>query len=501
MKRCIAAIVCLGAAGLLMAQGSFTIYRPANGSKVRETIHIQIPKNSVPEGGYVGVFVGGKFVEAVVPKAPSANSKFLQYDLDTKARKIPDGKVSIELVLYVNYSDQPRIVDRSAVEVYVANTSSINVPEDGLSLRYKFVRGNEYIYTVMNRVAVTTLSEVENKSGGKPGELPVEAEKIRMLYAVDNVYPNGDGLIRMQALPEKGKDYAWLTTEENTTPRKYMDYEMASIYMRLTNTGREVFGSIPSFWPFEGVSGEANRLDLFAAFPLPTLPGRPVQVGGSWQGSFNVGKIDLEKLYEADRVSKSGTARGELLGVEWESGHPCAKIQYTIELSEKSKEGQALTSSGASFGDEKTSRTETIWFALDKSIPVKMVSNTIIDRKLVTANPLGGGFGNNRFGGGPMGGPGMMGGPGGFPGAPGGFSGGKGDEMLLQRGTGGRGGRGQFGGPMGGPGGFPGAPGGFPGAPGGFGSGMMGGRNTGGGAPGQVQYLRLRIERIATLEK
>jgi len=486
MKRCIAAMVCLCAAGLLMAQGSFTIYRPANGSKVRETVKIQIPKSSVPEGGYVGVFVGGKFVEAVVPKAPDSKSKFLQYELDTKARKIPDGKVSIELVLYVNYSDQPRIVDRSAIEVNVANSSSIKVPEDGLKLRYKFVRGNEYIYNIQNRTAVTTLSEVENKTGGKPGELPLEAENIRMLYAVDNAYPNGDGLIRMQALPEKGKDYAWLTTEQETSARKYMDYEMASIYMRLTNTGTEVFGSIPNFWSFEGVGGESSKLDLFAAFPLPTLPARPVQVGGNWQGRFQMGEIDLNKIYEVNKVVKSGTARGDLLGVEWEGGHPCVKFQNTLTLSEASKEGKKLASSGASFSDEKTSRTETVWFALDKCVPIKIVTNTIIERKLVTANPMGGGYGGGQMGG-PMGPMGPMGpgGPGGYPGAPGGNGS---EKSMMQRG-------GQRGGPMGGPMGpmGPGGPGGYPG---------MGGRQSGGGgAPGQVQYLRLRIERVATLEK
>src|ERR1700690_3592775 len=109
MKRCMATLLSLGAAGLALAQAPFTIVRPADGSKVRERVHFTIPVNSVPAGGYIGIFTtitgnDGKsvrrFVEAVVPRFPSKNpdtgtyvantkSKFVEYVMDTKAMAIP----------------------------------------------------------------------------------------------------------------------------------------------------------------------------------------------------------------------------------------------------------------------------------------------------------------------------------------------------------------------------------------------------------------------------
>ena len=109
MKRTLGSLFVLVAACWATAQSSFTIVRPADGAKVRETVRLLFPKNSIPDGGYVGIYLGGKFVEAVVP-ARGAN--YLYYDIDTKARAIPDGPLSIEAVLFQEFSERPRIVDR-----------------------------------------------------------------------------------------------------------------------------------------------------------------------------------------------------------------------------------------------------------------------------------------------------------------------------------------------------------------------------------------------------
>ena len=63
MKRAISSIIFGGATVFaLAAQGSFTIVRPFDGSKVREMVKVLFPKNSVPDNsGYVGIFIDGKF--------------------------------------------------------------------------------------------------------------------------------------------------------------------------------------------------------------------------------------------------------------------------------------------------------------------------------------------------------------------------------------------------------------------------------------------------------
>ena len=96
MKKFVAVAFALLAAGAALAQGTFTIRRPVEGSTVREIVTLRIPKNSIPEGGYLGILVNGKFLEAV---APSVDGNDYIYKLDTKRRGIADGTVNIEAVL------------------------------------------------------------------------------------------------------------------------------------------------------------------------------------------------------------------------------------------------------------------------------------------------------------------------------------------------------------------------------------------------------------------
>jgi len=236
MKRAISSIIFGGATICAFAvQGSFTIVRPFDGSKVREMVKVLFPKNSVPEGsGYVGIFIDGQFIEAVSPKL-SADKKNYEYTLDTKTMQ--DGSHKLEAKLYVDYSNQPRIVDTSSVDITVANKSSIPVPEDGFNLKYKFVPGQERIYRLQQRVFTSAISEEDQKKqGSRPFQIQEDGETIKLLYACDNAYPNGDGLIRMQVVPDKGikgREYAYLTTSDATEPKKYYPENMAAIYMRI----------------------------------------------------------------------------------------------------------------------------------------------------------------------------------------------------------------------------------------------------------------------------
>lgn len=398
MKRAILSLLALGVVCVGMTQSSFTIVRPANNAKVRENVRVLFPMSSVGDNGYVGIFLNGKFLEAV---KPGKGAEYLYYDLNTKARGIADGPLTIEAVLYQELADRPRIVDRSSINVTVANSSSIPVPENGIKLRYKFNAGKQWIYKFENRIAVNNLSEIDSNRISTENLLAgAETSSIRLLYAIDNSYSNGDGLLRIQALPDKGKDYTMLVTADKPDQeQKYYDYQMHPLYMRLTNTGREVFGSAPTYFPFERTTAEAFRTDLYALYPLPMLPGDPMKPGDTPQVGITLGDLDLDKKNEANSlVTKIPGVRGEFVGVEWERNHPCAHLRYL--RADKVPDG--LKGSGRLLNAQRVE--EDIYFALDLGAVLKLVRTYTIDTKITV--PVGGAQNNNTAPGAGIGGSG-----------------------------------------------------------------------------------------------
>ena len=524
MKRWIGSLALTVVAGVAVAQAPFTIVRPLDNSRHKEKISVRFPQNSIPANGYVGIFLNGQLLEALRPNyvVPKVNGKvvgrpYYEYVLDVKGRGLKDTEPGtweeLTAVLYDEYGETPRVVDKSTVRVRFDRAANINYPSNGRFLRYGWKVGQELIYQVNQRQVVSIISESQNRAGGRPAELPTEGEPIRMLYAVDSMQGK-DALVRMQPLPEKGKRYADLTVSGESAQKRYQDYEMAPIYMLLSPTGIQKWGAIPPYIQFEGTSGEANRLDLFAAFPLPTLPEKKVRPGDSWAGRFQTGIIDLNKLHDVTSVVRSIPARGEFVGIEWERNRPCVKLKNTIAAGTRSLEGANLARAGAAFqNDVKYSVDETLWYDLSSGKVIKIVRDQTIDAKAdsAAASSLGFGLGSGSGGGGSAaGGPGGPGGPAGAPGVgpsrggAGGAAGAAGaggrDDLdrslggtqnLRQAGAGGLGLPGQGGPPTrGGQGG-----------PGGIGGPGFGGPGFGGQAGAQeAQYIRIRSLRIFTLE-
>ncbi|RYG39908.1 hypothetical protein EON79_23515, partial [bacterium] len=150
MKRWIGTLTLAAAAGAAVAQSSFTLYRPYDGATVKEKVRILIPKGSIPSNGYVGFFLNGKLLEAT---KPPLKGKFYEYILDTKGRGIadtePGAPAKLEAVLYAEYDNQPRVVDRSSVDINIFNRTRIpyKVPGAGIPLRYGWKAGAESVYT------------------------------------------------------------------------------------------------------------------------------------------------------------------------------------------------------------------------------------------------------------------------------------------------------------------------------------------------------------------
>ena len=529
MKRWIGSVALLTVSGAVMAQAPFNLMRPFDGERIKEKIQIRFPASSIPASGYVGIFLDGKLIDATRPGFVQPKNKagknvgrgYFEYVLDVKGRGISDTKpgetTTLEAVLFAEAGDQPRRVDSSSVKITIDRKAGIKLPAGGARLRYNFTPGEELIYRIEQRSVLSAITESQNKLGGKAAEFPQEGETIRMLYAVQSVEPvviKGQtfvqSLLRMQPLPNRGKDYADLTTTGSSEAKRYYDYEMAPIYMKVSDTGIQKWGSIPPYITFEGTTGEANRLDLYGSFPLPTLPEKRVRPGDSWSSSFQTGFLDLEKLNDVTSVVRTIPARGEFLGLEWERNRPCVKFRNVIEVADNSLEASKLAKAGAGFkNDFKVSVNETVWFDLDSKRVTKVVREETVDVKAAGADLAGFGFGGGIGGGSAAPGAGAApggfvpggrgpGGPGGPPAGfgpasrPGGFGGAAGGgsdksftpDIQLRQEIPGNTKLGRFGGPSGGPA-----------AGAGF-----GGRQ---GAPvaAEASFIRIRSLRIFTLER
>lgn len=486
MKRLIFSTVLALAALSAFAQGTFTIRKPTDGSTVREVVNVLIPKNSIPASGYVGFWVNGKFLEAAVPDVVGND---YVYKLDTKGRQIPDGKLTIEAVLYVDFNDAPKVMNRSSVEVNLDNAKSIKVPPGGFKLRYKFPVGQQLRYGVEVRTSQAVLSQAQNQLGGRAAQLPLDNESFDYVVAFEGANKSSDGmqgLLRLQPMPDQGKDHAWLTIRGENERRKYMRNEMAPVYMKVSDTGRELFGSIPFYLPMLGSSSVEQNLDLYAILPLPVLPSKAVKPGEAWQGSFQHGVFDDKgEWHQQSTVSARYPARGVLEGVEWENGIPCAKIRTTIEAGTASIDGKRLAQEGKAFADDKVKLDQVFWFALNRGYIIRSEMTITIERK-IEAQPSGGGMGG-------PGGAGFAGGP--PPGQSGAGVAGERTDNFQNRGTRGSprtggGGAGQRGQPMrGGEGPENRGPGGFGG----------GGANRGAAAP-TTQWQRFTQQIIMKLE-
>ncbi len=502
MKQLISVLAAAVLAGTAAAQTGFTIRRPADGAKVRETVVMRFPASSVPDDAFIGIYVNGKFIEAVKPER--VGEEYV-YRLDTKKRKIEDGEHELEAVLFVDFGERPRIVNRSRVRVTVDNYS-IPVPADGLTMRYRFNQGKEWKYGTSQKVTVSYLSEALAQVGGQGAEQQLDAESYRVMYAIDNSY-GSEGLVRIQALPDKGKDYAILTVDGETVPRRFYGYEMHPLYMRISNTGREIFSSAPNYWPLEGTAGETFRSDLYVIAPLPILPSRPVSVGDSWRSGFLTGDFNLEQKDEVDQFMRALDGRGTLETVEWYNGRRTAKVRVIASFNAQSEERlQALNTLE---GDTNKLEVEQLfWFDIDRGVIVRREVNLMQESVVEAASQTFGGPAGG-FGGGPADGRG-----GGFDGAEGGDERSfrwtfdphidpvRGPSFFRQFGPPAGGGQ-RGGGPQG-----PGRPGG-PGGPAGFGSpgggqggpqGGFGGFGNPGGQQTTRQIVRLRVSRVFELE-
>ncbi len=392
MQRWITLAIVLGSTAMASAQTGFTIRSPQSGTTVRESVKIRIPRSSIPANGYVGILVNGQFLEAVSPStAGTFDGRDFVYTLDTKEKGIADGNLNIQAVLYGVFGDgRPERLRESSVRLKLDNRTSIRPPADGFRLRYRFQPGKIYTYNLEYKQSASIVSEAQLRMGARPPELPQGGFRARYMYAFENRYPMGsgryEGLVRLQILPLKGQPYTELPTAFDPEPRKWTEADMYPLYMRITDTGREIFGRAPIYLEMEGSSSSNREVYLFGAFPLPVLPTTGVSIGSRWQSSFTIGTLDMGKVYSTERISVNNPARGEVVGIEYEKGRRAVKVRNSI------------ASGGAVAAEAQTALEEFYWFDLDLGMVTR------VERTYTTRTPMAGSGGSGGPGGGDQGG-------------------------------------------------------------------------------------------------
>jgi hypothetical protein len=398
--KLLTSIFVLGAAAAAVAQAPFTIVKPADGAKVREVVDVVMPRNSVPTGAFVGVQIDGRFVEAVVP-ALDEKAGGQVYKMDTKKLGIADGEHTLRLSLYGNVGGKPTIVENSEVKVVVANRADITIPSEGIVLAYKWREGVHSVYDLTVSMDESQLSEARNRMGGRASERALFEERLRILYACDDVKPGGDGLVRSQLLPYRGdgRDYLYITMPGDSAPSVQMKEKFSPVYRILKPNGTEVYGDVPNYWGFFGTDGGKIEEHVIAFIPLPILPPDPQRIGDKWTGSIALPANSIANVKESGKSYNTIPASGVFEAVEWEMGRPCAKIRYELSFGERSGDAKQLTIAGREFTNNARQRwMQTFWLDLNGGRIVKSDLRLEIDVRIDAPTNQGmgaGGGGNN----------------------------------------------------------------------------------------------------------
>lgn len=309
MRRVAIGLLMLGSA-LVYAQAPFTIVRPQDGARVREVVQIRFPIRSVPPGGFIGVTIDGKFVEAVAPSALGIDRDrgHYIYRWDTKKLNVPDGEHTIELTLYQSpEGGRARILARSSVRVRVEN--EIKVPAGGIFLRYNWTPGKTYRYQV--RGVLKQVNEIQY-SGLAPEETLLRELTFRgELNVID--FRNNLGLISWTPIPpaiEVTPNQVNTITSERMVP----------VYQEVETTGRVLYQVS------RGAESVQQEVYYVWTADLPLLPPRRYKPGDRW-GAV----IVLSNPLESGDINKIGLkipVAARLERFEWEQGYKCAKIVY-----------------------------------------------------------------------------------------------------------------------------------------------------------------------------
>ncbi|MCS7300722.1 MAG: hypothetical protein NZ556_04115 [Fimbriimonadales bacterium] len=440
MRRAAIGLLMLWGAAAL-AQAPFTIVRPQDGARVREVVQIRFPIRSVPEGGFIGVTINGRFVEAVAPAALDSDRErgHFIYKWDTKRLNVPDGEHTIELTLYnkPEGGGDARVLGRSSVRLQVDN--EIEVPAEGIPLRYRWTPGKAYRYNI--RSIAKEVNELQYS-----GLTPEETILREVTYRGDlNVmdFSRNLGLISWTPVPPliqiEGNQVSTITSEQ-----------VVPVYQEVETTGRV------QYQVSRALDSAQGGVYYFWVVDLPVLPPRRYKPGDRWGATITL--MNPLESGDPNQIGLKIPVAARLERFEWEQGYKCAKIVYEFTGNLPGE----LNLGGLQLDKPKSTIRREVYFAYDIGQVIRVTTNIVLEGR-VRQEQFGGGIGG-------------FGAPPGFGGrGPAGFGGAE-DEGGM---------RAPRGGPRGGGIAAPGAP--PPSAGGMIAPGQRGGGAIGGGLAGGAQ--------------
>ncbi len=374
-------IALLATAALALAQGTpFNILRPADGAIVREKVRIEVPRAGIPQGGFVGVYIDGRFVTSLAPRQDDKEPR-LRYIWDTKTpmldpstqktEPVQDGEHTITVVLY---DPEGKAVDRSEVRVQVANREGISLPATGARLQYRFRLGENVNYKQHDEVILLAGQTGAEITGGVTGEqVAYEANTFFNLFAYDI---RGDTfIIRQRANKQQVLAY--------NQPVYTLGEEMfRAVLQFVTPLGNVIYQNVDT----------TNDPYVFRVMVLPVLPELRVKPGDTWTSFAHILLPDMP----VERARKV-LAQNKLEGVEWEGGYPTVKIRQTYEGTLTG----TLEFSNYVLQNPKVKLDRTLWFAFNAGRLVRSETTVEIEGQVPTGVQ-----------------PGRLAGLGGMPGAP-----------------------------------------------------------------------------------
>ena len=488
-------------------EAKLAILQPADGSSVKETVKIQIPRAAVPQGGFLGIYIDGRFRAAVAAQTDEELADLglpldspVLYSWDTHAPLVDNNSALKEerfaaegphILEVRSYNGMGGLVDTARVNVILKNAVDTQ-PNRPLKLWYVGLQGKQYSldYTVdLEAVSATAVANAgaalqqggfggSGFSGGGGGFGTAGA-------ATDAGSGPGSGGFGGGAMgpgggamgPGGGSFGGGATGGDQFTQKEFARYLVS-----LEDFGA---GGLSAFWRERRDS--PLTVTLNGVKSVIVLDGTSRYYGLNRRGDSQLSKVmerekripiitpitlpgslhRMEAPFESTVRIPLGAyipggfeierCQARIDGLEWMFGERCVKISLTYPHGKTKVDIQSVGLFGADF--EVSQGTTTVWFSETTQRVVKTthdITGTIIVDQ-AQANPGGGSFGGpggdlgpGSFGGPGAGGPGaggMMGAGGGGFGSPFAGAGGPGAGGMMGAGGGG------FGAPFGG-GGF-----------------------------------------------
>jgi hypothetical protein len=285
------------------------IARPFPRAVVRESVPIRL--RDFPRGGYVAVFIDGRFVTAQALPRSRAQAVYVW---DTKAgyadpddpnttREFRDGA---HVVTVTVYGRQSEVIGSDSVRVQLANKIALPAGQ-GIRLSYPWRVNLALRYQRRTDLTASSTGDV----AGTPGQ-SVQQSLLRYRRTVENA-TGGQYLIRDALVP---------VDRAGARSRPFVSYVSTRSQVQPLDGFRALYRVVDSQGRVLSTLQSQNSAASLG-FSLPVLPARRVSVGAHWQSPVQA-TLDWTSPYPA-RLRATGT----LEGFEWQDRYPTAKIRET----------------------------------------------------------------------------------------------------------------------------------------------------------------------------